>query len=114
MTPWPSTALKRASVSSFGFGGTNVHIIMEESRESRDYQTPASATPIGKSHAMNGAVPNGIGDKFSKSGGTLSNGIGYKRMGLIREQSGGYSQRAQTQDLAIEGSFCLQRLIKTV
>ena len=82
MTPWPSTALKRASVSSFGFGGTNVHVIMEEFRKSSDPQTPARATPIGKSHVMNGAVPSGIGDNSSKPEGTLSNGIGHHAEGF--------------------------------
>ena len=29
-TPWPTTSLRRASVSSFGFGGTNVHAVLDD------------------------------------------------------------------------------------
>ena len=31
MEPWPSNGPRRVSVNSFGFGGTNAHIIMEDS-----------------------------------------------------------------------------------
>jgi amino acid adenylation domain-containing protein len=29
ITPWPSTPMPRAVVSAFGFGGTNVHVVLE-------------------------------------------------------------------------------------
>jgi acyl transferase domain-containing protein len=29
-TPWPSDGLRRASVNSFGFGGTNAHIVLDD------------------------------------------------------------------------------------
>ncbi|KAI1772031.1 putative polyketide synthase [Hypoxylon cercidicola] len=28
--PWPSTGLRRASVNSFGFGGTNAHVVLDD------------------------------------------------------------------------------------
>ncbi|CAM1501901.1 Fc.00g038850.m01.CDS01 [Cosmosporella sp. VM-42] len=30
LTPWPSSGLRRASINSFGFGGTNAHIILDD------------------------------------------------------------------------------------
>ena len=37
--PWPSDGPRRAAVSSFGFGGNNAHLIVEQ------YRTPAAPTP---------------------------------------------------------------------
>ena len=31
LEPWPSHQIKRASLSNFGYGGTNAHVIMEDS-----------------------------------------------------------------------------------
>ena len=31
-TPWPSNGLRRASVNSFGYGGANVHIVLDDAR----------------------------------------------------------------------------------
>src|SRR4051794_5170686 len=29
-TPWPDTNIRRASVNSFGFGGTNAHVVIDD------------------------------------------------------------------------------------
>jgi acyl transferase domain-containing protein len=29
-TPWPATELRRASINSFGFGGTNAHVVIDD------------------------------------------------------------------------------------
>ncbi|ROW08771.1 hypothetical protein VPNG_06429 [Cytospora leucostoma] len=30
ITPWPSTGLRRASIASFGFGGSNSHVVLDD------------------------------------------------------------------------------------
>lgn len=30
--PWPNTQIRRASVNSFGFGGTNAHVVLDDAR----------------------------------------------------------------------------------
>ncbi|KAF3919106.1 hypothetical protein ABW21_db0206002 [Orbilia brochopaga] len=31
-TPWPGDGLRRASINSFGFGGTNAHVVLDDAR----------------------------------------------------------------------------------
>ncbi|OBR11263.1 Reducing polyketide synthase [Colletotrichum higginsianum IMI 349063] len=44
LTPWPAAETKRMSVSSFGMGGTNAHVVLEE------YQKPAKQLTNGNSN----------------------------------------------------------------
>ncbi|XP_044721361.1 KR domain-containing protein [Hirsutella rhossiliensis] len=51
--PWPTEGLRRASVNSFGFGGTNSHVVIDDALhylQSQDRSQPLA----------NGAVTNGI------------------------------------------------------
>ncbi|KAL4875010.1 hypothetical protein BJY04DRAFT_233116 [Aspergillus karnatakaensis] len=58
-TPWPETAVRRASVSSFGFGGTNVHIVLDNAPSSN---APCSeAICLDAARSATAALTNGGG-----------------------------------------------------
>ncbi|KAM4063228.1 polyketide synthase dehydratase [Hirsutella rhossiliensis] len=40
--PWPECETRRCSVNSFGFGGTNAHIILDDGRSYRQAKVPAA------------------------------------------------------------------------
>jgi zearalenone synthase (highly reducing iterative type I polyketide synthase) len=40
LTPWPAAETKRMSVSSFGMGGTNAHVVLEEYRQAPALEPP--------------------------------------------------------------------------
>ncbi|WP_434600617.1 thioester reductase domain-containing protein [Streptomyces sp. A5-4] len=66
--PWPQTEHpRRAAVSSFGFGGTNAHVIVEESPASDITQEPAATHPARPAGAvpwvLSGKTPEALGDQ---------------------------------------------------
>jgi acyl transferase domain-containing protein len=69
---WASTGRRYAGVSAFGVGGTNVHVVLEESpvtakQENASYQTPAYLIPL--SAKSKESLEQYVGDllEFSKS-----------------------------------------------
>ncbi|KAL8763350.1 MAG: hypothetical protein Q9184_000821 [Pyrenodesmia sp. 2 TL-2023] len=50
--PWPNRDIQRASISNFGFGGTNVHVILEKYKEPR----LSSIDQAGKQPYLNGDI----------------------------------------------------------
>ncbi|KAI0181683.1 putative polyketide synthase [Hypoxylon sp. FL1284] len=89
--PWPSSGLRRVSINSFGFGGANSHIILDDAYNylrlrslSAKHCTkplpPAStlmpAYTNGSHHGQNSTVTNGINGATSNGlNGTASNGL---------------------------------------
>ena len=50
--PWPNRDIQRASISNFGFGGTNVHVILEKYKGSN----LSSTTQVSKQSNVNGDI----------------------------------------------------------
>ncbi|KAI0100021.1 putative polyketide synthase [Nemania sp. FL0031] len=65
--PWPSHGLRRASVQSFGFGGSNSHVVLDDALNfMRLYglQGNHKTKPISQVGDIPGAIPNGVGNAF--------------------------------------------------
>ncbi|KAF6822272.1 polyketide synthase [Colletotrichum plurivorum] len=72
---WPSNGLRRISVNSFGFGGTNTHVILDDAyhymRERGFAGNHCTQTPTGV--ALNGLHDTSVHDGFTEE---TSNGAG--------------------------------------
>ncbi|KAI4262763.1 MAG: hypothetical protein L6R42_002068, partial [Xanthoria sp. 1 TBL-2021] len=123
ITPWPSNETRRASINNFGFGGSNVHVILDEYRASSDDVQPKTngnidnaamnntlESPVrnGKSHQGRGEESQAIedtlrvnGNGFTEPGHSVENCSSHppKRLFLLTasEQA---SVKSQAKDLA--------------
>jgi acyl transferase domain-containing protein len=68
LIPWPTNGLRRASVSSFGFGGANCHIVLDDAYNclrlrgiEGEYHQTAVVPPLldGNTTVANGATDDG-------------------------------------------------------
>ncbi|KAI0402410.1 putative polyketide synthase [Xylaria palmicola] len=63
LTPWPSDGLRRISVNSFGYGGSNAHVILDDAHHY-----------LGVSKLANGLTTNGITANGVTTNGHTTNG----------------------------------------
>ncbi|PLB52311.1 polyketide synthase [Aspergillus steynii IBT 23096] len=57
---WPTPGLRRASVSSFGYGGSNAHVVLDDAYhylQQHSLDAPHCTLPEGHSNATNGHAP---------------------------------------------------------
>jgi len=79
-TLWPNNGVRRISINSFGFGGTNAHAILDDAYHFLNRQSNVS---VGKKHAidmmngtkLNSTTANGIEANDTKLNGMKMNGI---------------------------------------
>lgn len=61
---WPAKGLRRASVNSFGFGGTNAHVVVDDARnyfELHGLQGQHNTVVDSRAHLISNDIPNSSG-----------------------------------------------------
>ncbi|KAK2797957.1 polyketide synthase [Onygenales sp. PD_10] len=102
--PWPSLGTRRVSINSFGFGGSNTHVILEDALHFLEYRGL-------RGHHCTSAVP-AAGMKLSSSDMVLTNGSGRSNGTAVASPlSNGTAPRNGT--LATNGTAKLNGTAKT-
>ncbi|KAI0437216.1 putative polyketide synthase [Xylaria telfairii] len=68
LTPWPSDGLRRISVNSFGYGGSNAHVVLDDARHYLGISKQANGV------TTNGVTTNGVTTNGHTTNGNATNG----------------------------------------
>ncbi|KAL9116075.1 MAG: hypothetical protein Q9227_000444 [Pyrenula ochraceoflavens] len=83
-TPWPSDGLRRVSINSFGFGGTNCHVVLDDAHHflherqliANHSTTPEPSNLWVEAQHVDRIVPMTNGTSEEGGNGLLTNGVG--------------------------------------
>ncbi|KAI0112236.1 polyketide synthase PksD [Nemania sp. FL0031] len=99
--PWPTEGLRRISVNSFGFGGSNSHVILDDAfhvLESLDSDTllriPASFLNLVPKHRQR--LTNGVARGFENANSVMNNNDTIKNQIEVFHRQDGYLQEPKT------------------
>lgn len=78
--PWPKTSIRRASVNSFGFGGTNAHVVVDDAYNFlRLRQLQGAHRSVASSPELADLRPQELGDGKAVNGHNISEEADSKR-----------------------------------
>ncbi|RYN77143.1 Compactin diketide synthase [Alternaria tenuissima] len=98
--PWPQTEIRRVSVSSFGYGGSNAHVILDDAcNYLRSHGLKGLHQSVGEPTATNGhtnGYTNGHTNGHTNGNGALSSAIPYAIIPFSAADSDGTTRQAAT------------------
>ncbi|KAH9897410.1 fatty acid synthase S-acetyltransferase [Xylariomycetidae sp. FL2044] len=94
-TPWPDSGLRRVSVNSFGFGGTNAHVVLDDSE---NYLHIRASKSLARGYIFTPNMP-----QFATSENRAASALDHPRNGHFYTAEGLSSKQRQSVDMSSPG-----------